>query len=199
MRELWQPDREGAVAGPAARDVVRHVQAARGTSLTDSSNENAPNRLPLVLAVSAVVVVVDVVSKVIAVDRLSGRPPVHVIDDVLELTLTRNAGAAFSLGVGATVVFTVLAVVVAAVIVRTATRLRHAGWGLALGLLLGGALGNLVDRLARSPGPFRGEVVDWIKLPHWPVFNIADASIVVGAILAALIVLLGHPLDDRRY
>jgi signal peptidase II len=151
-----------------------------------------------VLAVSAVVVVIDVVSKVLAVDRLSNRPPVHVIDDFLELTLTRNAGAAFSLGVGATVIFTLLAVVVAVVIVRTATRLRHVGWGVALGLLLGGAVGNLVDRMVRSPGPLRGAVVDWIRLPHWPVFNIADASIVVGAILAALVVLLGHPLDDRR-
>ena len=189
---------------------MRHLQAARGTPLTDSGDAGdagegtsssppaaAPNRLPLVLAVAAVVVVVDVVSKVIAVDHLSGRPPVHVIDDFLELTLTRNAGAAFSVGVGATVVFSVLAVVVAAVIIRTATRLRHVGWGIALGLLLGGALGNLVDRLVRSPGPLRGEVIDWIRLPHWPVFNIADASIVCGAILAALVVLLGHQLDER--
>jgi signal peptidase II len=185
---------------------VRHLQTARGTPLTDSSDTGAdaepsrstaaPNRLPLVLAVAAVVVVVDVGSKVIAVDRLTGRAPVHVIDGFLELTLTRNAGAAFSVGVGATVVFSVLAVFVAVVIVRTATRLQHVGWGIALGLLLGGALGNLVDRLVRSPGPLRGEVIDWIRLPHWPVFNLADASIVAGAILAALVVLLGHPLDE---
>src|SRR5256714_3216901 len=157
-----------------------------------------PNRLPLVLSVAVVVVVVDVVSKVIAVDRLTARPPVHVVDGVLELTLTRNAGAAFSLGVGATVVFTLLAVVVAVVIMRTATRLRHRSWGVALGLLLGGAVGNLIDRLARSPGPLRGEVVDWIRLPHWPVFNLADASIVVGAAIAALIALRGHSLDGSR-
>jgi signal peptidase II len=188
------------------------VQATRGTPLTDSSDTgkaetgadptpspppDAPNRLPLVLGIAAVVVVVDAVSKVLAVDHLSGRRPVHVIDGFLELTLTRNAGAAFSVGVGATVVFSLLAVVVAAIIIRTATRLRHVGWGIALGLLLGGALGNLIDRLVRAPGPFRGEVVDWIRLPHWPVFNIADASIVVGAILAALVVLLGHPPDER--
>jgi signal peptidase II len=151
--------------------------------------------LPLVLAVSAVVVIADVVSKVIAVDRLSNRRPVHVIDGFLELTLTRNAGAAFSVGVGATVLLTVLAVVVAFIIVRSATKLRHLGWGIALGLVLGGALGNLVDRLARSPGPFRGEVVDWIRLPHWPVFNIADASIVVGAVIAALVVLRDRSPD----
>jgi signal peptidase II len=157
--------------------------------------------LPLVLAVSAVVVTADVVSKVIAVDRLSNRRPVHVIDGFLELTLTRNAGAAFSVGVGATVLLSALAVVVAVVIVRSATKLRHLGWGIALGLVLGGALGNLVDWLARSPGPFRGEVVDWIRLPHWPVFNIADASIVVGAVIAALVVLRerspDRPPDSR--
>jgi signal peptidase II len=151
-----------------------------------------------VLSVAGAVVVLDVVSKIIAVDRLSNRPPVHVIDDVLELTLTRNAGAAFSVGVGATVVLSVLALVVAVIIVRTATRLRHVGWGIALGLLLGGALGNLVDRLARSPGPFRGEVVDWIRLPHWPVFNLADTAIVVGAVVAVLVALRGHPLDPPR-
>jgi signal peptidase II len=151
----------------------------------------------LVLAVAALVLVCDVVSKVIAVDRLSDRPPVHVIGDILELTLTRNAGAAFSVGIGATVIFTVIAVIVAVVIVRTATRLRHVGWGVVLGLLLGGALGNLVDRLVRSPGPFRGEVVDWIHLTHWPVFNIADAAITAGAVLAVLLVLRGHPLGEQ--
>jgi signal peptidase II len=188
---------------------VRDVQAARGTPLTDSTGNAgadstapppaaaAPNRLSLVLAVAAVVVVVDVITKIIAVNRLSNRPPVHVIDGFLELTVTRNAGAAFSVGVGATAIFTVLAVVIVVVIVRTATHLRHLGWGVALGLLLGGALGNLIDRLVRAPGPFRGEVVDWIHLSHWPVFNIADASLVTGAVLAALVVLLGHPLDER--
>ena len=144
------------------------------------------------------VVIVDVVSKVLAVSKLAERPPVHLVDGVLELTLTRNAGAAFSVGVGATVVFTVLAVIVAVVIVRTATRLRHRGWGIALGLLLGGAVGNLIDRLVRSPGPLRGQVIDWIRLPHWPVFNLADASIVCGAVLAVLVALRGHPLDDSR-
>ncbi|MFL6238420.1 MAG: signal peptidase II [Actinomycetes bacterium] len=149
------------------------------------------------LGVAAFVLAADVVSKVIAVDRLSNRPPVHVVGDLLEFTLTRNPGAAFNVGIGATVIFTVIAAVVAVVIVRTARQLRHTGWAVALGLLLGGALGNLVDRLVRAPGPFRGQVVDWIQLPHWPVFNIADASITVGAVIAALVVLSGHPLDEK--
>jgi signal peptidase II len=145
-----------------------------------------------------VVVVADVVSKVVAVAKLSNRPPVHLIDDLLELTLTRNPGAAFSIGVGATVIFTVVAVAVVVVIARTATRLRSVPWAIALGLLLGGALGNLVDRLLRSPGPFRGEVIDWIHLSHWPVFNIADAAITLGAVVAIVASLRGHQLDGRR-
>jgi signal peptidase II len=148
-----------------------------------------------VLTVAGAVVVLDVASKVIAVDKLSNRPPVHVVDGVLELELTRNAGAAFSVGVGATIVFSVLAVAVAVIIVRTATRLADTGWGIALGLLLGGAIGNLIDRLVRSPGPLRGEVVDWIRLPHWPVFNLADSAIVIGAVVAVIVILRGHPLD----
>jgi signal peptidase II len=186
---------------------VRDVQTARGTPLTDRPDSAAPppqppapgpNRAPLVIAVAAAVVIADVVSKVIAVDRLTGRAPVHVIDDLLELTLTRNAGAAFSVGVGATVVFSLLAVGVVVLIIRTATRLQHRGWGVALGLILGGAIGNLIDRLVRAPGPLRGEVVDWIRLPHWPVFNIADASITVGAVIAAWLALRGHPLERSR-
>jgi signal peptidase II len=151
--------------------------------------------LGIALGVAAVVLVADVVSKVIVVAKLAHRPAVHVIDGVLELTLTRNPGAAFSIGVGATVIFTLVAVAVVVVIARTAARLRSVPWAIALGLLLGGALGNLVDRVFRSPGPFRGEVVDWIRIPHWPVFNLADAAITVGAVLAVLLSLRGRQLD----
>ena len=187
------------------------MQAAGRTSLSSSSNgtSNGPDpvgrhrsssrhaarsRLGLVLAVAFAVLALDVVSKVIVVDALADRPPVRLVDGVLDLTLTRNAGAAFSVGVGATVVFTVVAVAVVVVIIRTAARLRSVGWAIALGLLLGGACGNLVDRFARSPGPFRGEVVDWIHLHHWPVFNLADSAIVVGGCLMVLLSLRGlHP------
>jgi signal peptidase II len=83
-------------------------------------------------------------------------------------------------------------------IVRFARRLRSAPWAIALGLLLGGACGNLADRLFRAPGPGRGYVVDWIELPHWPVFNIADACIVVGAVIAVLLALRGIAVDGTR-
>jgi signal peptidase II len=139
-----------------------------------------------------------VVSKVVVVAKLSDRGPVTVISHVLTLTLTRNAGAAFSIGGGATVLFSAVAVAVVAVIARTARSLVSKGWAVALGLLLGGALGNLADRLFRSPGPFRGHVIDWLQLPHWPVFNLADSAIVVGGLLAVLLALRGIELDGSR-
>jgi signal peptidase II len=148
----------------------------------------------VVLAVAAVVFAADAISKAVVVDKLAHRGPVHLVGSVLTLTLTRNAGAAFSVGVGATLVFTAVAAVVIVVIVRTAARLRSRAWAVALGLLLGGACGNLADRLFRSPGPLRGEVVDWIHLTHWPVFNVADAAITCGAILALLLSARGRPV-----
>jgi signal peptidase II len=121
-----------------------------------------------------------------------------VISHVLTLTLTRNAGAAFSIGPGATVLFSAVALIVVVVIARTARSLASRGWATSLGLLLGGALGNLADRVFRSPGPFRGHVIDWIQLPHWPVFNLADSAIVCGGVLAVLLVTRGIELDGSR-
>src|SRR5581483_10915233 len=125
----------------------------------------------------------------------SGHRPVRLIPHVLTLTLTRNAGAAFSIGTGATVVFSAVAIGVVVVIARAARTMASRGWAVALGLLLGGALGNLTDRVFRAPGPLRGHVVDWIELPHWPVFNLADSAIVVGGVLAVLLVFAGVELD----
>jgi signal peptidase II len=175
------------------------MQAARGAAVADPANPpRAPRRTPLLVAVAAIVLILDVVSKLIVVQQLSDRSPVHVIGTFLQLTLTRNPGAAFGIGTGATIVFTVVAVAVVVVIARSARRLASAGWSLALGLLLGGAVGNLTDRLFRSPGPLRGHVVDWIELPHWPVFNLADSAIVLGGILAAALAVYGVELDGSR-
>jgi signal peptidase II len=145
-----------------------------------------------------VVLAADAASKAIVVATLSDRAPVVVISHVLTLTLTRNAGAAFSVGGGATILFSAVAVVVAVVIIRTALSLVSRAWAVSLGLLLGGALGNLSDRLFRAPGPLRGHVVDWIQLPHWPVFNLADSAIVIGGALAVLVSLRGIELDGSR-
>ena len=152
----------------------------------------------LLIAVALVVLAVDLLTKVVVVDRLADRAPIRLLGGLLHLTLTRNSGAAFGLGPGATVLFTVVALAVVVVIVRTAARMRSLRWAATLGLLLGGALGNLSDRMFRSPGPFRGSVVDWIQLPHWPVFNVADSAIVVGGLLVVLLSLSGVGLDGRR-
>jgi len=124
-------------------------------------------------------------------------PPVRVLGDVLKIVYTRNSGAAFSVGTRATVLFTAVAAVVVVVILRAAARLRSRGWVVCLGLLLGGALGNLGDRVFRAPGVFRGEVVDWLQLPHWPVFNLADSAIVVGGVVAVLLASRGISLEGR--
>jgi signal peptidase II len=156
-----------------------------------------PRKLGIFLLTTAAVFAADVISKVLAVSELSDRS-VELVPGVLDLELTRNRGAAFGVAGGATILFTLVAVAVIAVIVRVARRLRSTAWAITLGLLLGGALGNLLDRLVRSPGLLRGEVVDWIHLHHWPVFNIADSAIVVGGLLAVLLTARNIPIDGRR-
>ena len=140
----------------------------------------------------------DTAGKEYAVHHLSGRAPVHLVGDLLELTFARNAGAAFSTGTSYTPVITTVAIVAAVVVLWLTWRVRSAGWAWAFGLLLAGILGNLADRMFRSPGPFRGHVVDFIALPHWPVFNVADICINIAAALILLLALLGVRLDGSR-
>jgi signal peptidase II len=152
----------------------------------------------LLLTVAATVYAADVISKVVVVATLSDRPPIRLLGGILTLTLVRNSGAAFSIGTSLTVLFSLIAVGVIVFILRTSRRLRSMPWAVTLGLLLGGATGNLTDRLLRSPGVLRGDVVDWIQLPHWPVFNVADSAIVCGGILAVLLATRGIRLDGSR-
>ena len=153
---------------------------------------------------AAVALTLDVVSKVLVVAKLpETHAPVRLLGGAIYLDQTRNSGAAFSLGTGFTIILTIIALAVVAVLVRTAKRMRSIGWALALGLVLGGALGNLADRLFRSPGFGRGHVVDWISLfgpdgAHWPIFNLADSAIVCGAVLAAVLAVLGVDLYGRK-
>ncbi len=133
------------------------------------------------------------------VATLSDRAPVRLLGGLLTLRELRNSGAAFSIGTSVTVVFTLIALGVIVAILRSARRLRSIPWAITLGLLLGGATGNLGDRLFRSPGFLRGDVVDWIQLPHWPVFNVADSSIVCGGVLAVLLAARGISLDGSRH
>ena len=147
---------------------------------------------------AAFVLAADVISKSIVVARMADHQPIRLLGGLLTITLTRNGGAAFSIGTSMTIVFTAIAVGVIVYILRTARNLRSIGWAIALGLLLGGATGNLLDRIFRAPGAFQGHVVDWIELPHWPVFNLADSSIVCAGVLVVLLALFGDRLDGTR-
>ncbi len=131
--------------------------------------------------------------------ELTGREPVEVIGDFLQLRLVRNPGAAFSAGASLTPLISVVALVAALAVTFFALRVRHRGWAVALGLLLAGATGNLVDRIFRAPGPFRGHVVDFFALPHWPVFNVADICIDVAGGILLLLLLRGIRMDGQRH
>jgi len=130
---------------------------------------------------------IDLATKIWALSALDPRNPVKLIGNFLQLTLLRNSGAAFSFAQSATAIFTIFAVVVIAVIAYFAPKITSKGWSIVLGLALGGILGNLTDRIFRSPGFFTGHVIDWIQLPHWPVFNLADSAIVVAAAIAVIL------------
>jgi signal peptidase II len=139
-----------------------------------------------------------VLTKYLVVEHLEHRDPIRLLGGALLLAVSRNSGAAFSFAQGATVLFTAVAVAVIVVIVRTARQLGSTGWAVCLGLLLGGATGNLVDRIFRAPGPGRGAVVDFIDFRVWPVFNLADSAIVCGGLLAVLLTMRGIELDGSR-
>ncbi len=190
------------------------LQAARGASLITSETSGDPRTgaspgragLPsrgsarrLAFLVAVLAFAVDQVSKQVAVHELTGREPVRVVGTVLQLRLVHNPGAAFSTGVGLTPLISAVAVVAAVVVAYLALRVRHRGWAVALGLLLAGVAGNLSDRLLRDPAPFRGHVVDFLALPHWPVFNVADICIDLAGALLVLFLLRGVRLDGSRH
>jgi signal peptidase II len=129
----------------------------------------------------------DQLTKAVALSTLREGSSVRAVDGVLHWTLQRNPGAAFGIFQRVPVLFTVLAILVSIVIVAAARRTRDRWHGIALGLVLGGALGNLADRLFRPPGPFRGRVIDFVDLRVWPTFNLADAAIVAGAVLLVIL------------
>jgi len=187
---------------------VRGLQAARGTPLSGQADGGPDRRAPgpgaprparprvvILLTVAVLVLAADITTKAVVVATLSDRAPIRLLGGFLTLIESRNPGAAFSIGPSDTILFTAIAVGVIAFIVRTARRIYSLAWAIALGLLLGGATGNLTDRIFRAPGPFRGWVVDWIQVPHWPVFNLADSAIVCGGALMVLLAARGHRLD----
>jgi signal peptidase II len=152
----------------------------------------------LLVAVFAVLYAVDQVTKWLAVDRLTGKPDKQLLGDVLVLNLTRNAGAAFSTGTRYTGLLTCLAIVAILVVLWLSRRVHSALWAVSFGMLLAGICGNLTDRIFRAPGVLRGHVVDFLMLPHWPIFNVADMCINVAAALILVQAFRGIRLDGSR-
>ena len=148
--------------------------------------------------VALVMYAVDLVTKIVALDRLDGRADVRVVGDLLQLHLTRNPGAAFSTGTQYTVLLSCIAIAAVIVVLWLSRRLGNLAWAVALGFLLAGVAGNLTDRMFREPGPFRGHVIDFLMLPNWPVFNVADICINVAAGLILIQAFRGIRMDGTR-
>ncbi|MFR9730860.1 signal peptidase II [Saccharopolyspora sp. MS10] len=197
---------EGASREPEPR---APETAAEGAEQAGGAEAVASSRAPrallvLLFGVAALLLAADVVTKIAAVAALEGRPAVELLGGSVYLVLVRNPGAAFSLATGMTWLLALLAIAVVGAIVWLAPKLRSTGWAIGLGLVLGGACGNLVDRLFRAPGPLRGHVVDFVSLfapdgSVWPVFNVADSAIVCGGILVVVLSLLGRDYDGTLH
>ena len=157
-------------------------------------------RIKILAALAAGVLVLDVLTKVLSVAFLEGADPIKLFGGVLYLTFVRNPGAAFGLAEGMTWVLALIALGVVGFILWISRSLRSQPWAVGLGLVLGGAVGNLADRLFREPGPMRGHVVDFLSLfdPFgrvWPVFNVADMAIVCGGATIVVLALMQHDYD----
>ena len=185
---------------------MRDMQDEAGAPLTaadESTSTPDPRRdrsgLFRLLAVTAVVVyAADQATKVLALQALTPGEPVNLLGEFIRLNLIRNPGAAFSIANSATWVLTLIAFGVLVFIIRTARRIGSRSWAWALGLLLGGSLGNLTDRMLRAPGPGRGHVVDFIDYFGLFIGNVADIAIVGAAALIGVLALRGVGVDGKR-
>jgi len=167
------------------------LQAERRTSL----NLAIRRRLSLV---AFAVLLVDLLSKSIALKYLT-TAPFKVIGSFVQLELAANSGAAFSLAQGKTLFLSLFGFLAILAIFWWGAKLTSQIWAVALGIILGGVLGNEVDRVFRASSPLQGRVIDWIKLPHWPIFNLADTSIVIGAGLIVYLSMRGiKPISHDR-
>ncbi|MEQ8144342.1 signal peptidase II [Streptomyces sp. OP7] len=202
-RIIGTPDTPDADRDGQDRDGQDRVRPDRGGqepagtdgTAAETGRPRGKRRIAVLFAVAVVAYLLDLVSKMIVVAELEHHEPVEIIGDWLRFEAIRNAGAAFGFGEAFTVIFTVIAAAVIVVIIRLARKLYSLPWAIALGLLLGGALGNLTDRIFRSPGVFKGAVVDFIAPKHFAVFNLADSAIVCGGILIVLLSFRGLDPD----
>ncbi|KQX53377.1 MULTISPECIES: signal peptidase II [unclassified Streptomyces] len=197
------PDATARPDGPAesdARATSAGTAAFDGTAAPDetAAAEERPKgrrRIVTLFVVAVLAYLLDLGSKMLVVAKLEGHEPIRVVGDLLRLDAIRNPGAAFGMGEAFTIIFTCIATAVIVVIIRLARKLYSLPWAIALGLLLGGALGNLTDRIFRSPGVFEGAVVDFIAPANFAVFNLADSAIVCGGILIVILSFRGLDPD----
>lgn len=180
---------------------MRDVQATNRTTLTAAEDSSAKAKgylrpvaaRALLVGVALLGAGVDVVTKIVAVATLDPADPPRLFGGLLRLRLIRNPGAAFSFAESATLVFSLFALAVLIFVVGfLLPRVAHRGWAIAFGLLTAGVLGNLGDRVFREPGFLRGHVVDFLQLPYWPVFNVADMCVTSAAILIMALSIFSH-------
>ena len=189
------PEEPGASSAEAS---AAHASPRAAAGDAPGERPAAPRgrrRIAVLVCVAAVVYLLDLISKIMVVEWLEHEEPVEVFGRWLRLEAIRNGGAAFGIGSALTIVFTCIAATVIVVIIRLARRLRSLPWAIALGLLLGGAFGNLTDRVFRAPGALEGHVVDFIAPRHFAVFNLADSAIVCGGVLIVLLSFRGLDPD----
>jgi len=159
-----------------------------------------PKRFGLAVLIAASVLVLDLITKIIAVATLTPGESPSILGGLVYFSLIRNPGAAFSMATGMTWLLALVAIVVVIVIIRMAPKLRSTPWAVSLGLVLGGAIGNLIDRIFRSPGFLQGHVVDFVSVfgpnaEYFPIFNVADSAITIGGISLVVTALLGIDYD----
>ncbi|REF31497.1 signal peptidase II [Calidifontibacter indicus] len=177
------------------------MQTEAGTPLSPSTRPSGVTRrgsIGVLVLVAVIGYALDQSTKAWAVSALTPGEPKELVGSLLRLRLTFNPGAAFSIATNATWVLTIIATAVIAFTIFSARKLRSRAWALGLGLLIGGALGNLTDRFLREPSFAKGHVVDFLELPHWPIFNVADICVVSAACLIALLSIRGIGLDGSR-
>lgn len=195
---------ERALRHDTTADKGSPVIETESVSASPSGERSMRRRAAVTLVAVAVAAIgLDLITKQLVAARLEGEDPVRLLGGALYLSVTRNAGAAFSLGRGYTFIFPVIAILVLAWIGWQARKVGSVAWGVALGLVAGGACGNLLDRIFRWPSPFNGHVVDFISVfdPYgqaFPVFNVADMALTLGVGLAILLELTGRQRDGSR-
>jgi signal peptidase II len=168
--------------------------------LAVSETPKARTRVLVVLAVvAAAAIAIDQFTKFLVVSNLQLGEVVPVVGDLIQFRFVKNSGAAFSIGNAYTWIFSILAAAVTVVIIWFARRIRSFGWAWVFGLLLGGTIGNLIDRLFREPGFGVGHVIDFLTIPLLPaIFNVADVCITSAMVLFLVLTLRGVGLDGTR-